>query len=227
MRARVGFLISALLLSLVLLVRHIHSTKHATNRSASTTPSPSDATWGTLPTKGSARSTSDSAATNVYAHNLMLRKGQNFRVYVRCLRGQMVRTRHTINPTFDDPESFVLDVKAGVIRAAVGDITNFLNAIHAENRLILNNGSHRAFALREIGVTHAPCIIQYVSSREELDVVAPTAVRKNPAVFLEHPRPALLKDYCDPELRTIIPSRRRLRQVTVKFQVEEGYIPAL
>jgi len=115
----------------------------------------------------------------------------------------------------------------GVVGIAVGFGTNFLNAIHAENRLILNNGSHRAFALREIGVTHAPCIIQYVSSREELDVVAPTAVRKNPAVFLEHPRPALLKDYCDPELRTIIPSRRRLRQVTVKFQVEEGYIPAL
>ena len=129
-RARVGFPVAALLLSLVLLmVSHIHSTKQATNRSASTTPSPSDATWDTLPTTDSARSTSDAAATNVYAHNLLLRKGENFRIYVRWLRGQMVRTRHNINPSFDDPESFVLDVKAGVIRANVGDISNFLNAI--------------------------------------------------------------------------------------------------
>ena len=50
----------------------------------------------------------------------------------------MVRTRHTINPTFDDPESFVLDVKAGVIRAAVGDITNFLNAIGSANSVLKN-----------------------------------------------------------------------------------------
>src|SRR6266568_1709637 len=104
MRARIGFLIAALLLSIVLVIRHIHSSERAS------TPSPSEPVGGTLPTTGSARNTSDSAATNVYAHNLMLRKGENFRVYVRWLRGEMVRTRHNINPSFDDPESFVLEV---------------------------------------------------------------------------------------------------------------------
>ena len=76
-----------------------------------------------------ARPSSESAPTNVYAHNLKLRKGPNFRVYVRWLRGQMIRTRRNVNPSFDDPESFLLDVKAGVIRANVGDISNFLNSI--------------------------------------------------------------------------------------------------
>ena len=132
MRARVGFLISALLLSLVLVVRHIHPTKRAT------TPSPPAAIRGALTTTGTARSTSDSVATNVYAHNLMLRKGQNLRVYVRWLRGQMVRTRHNINPSFDDPESFVLDVKAGVIRTNVGEINNFLNSIGSANSPLKN-----------------------------------------------------------------------------------------
>ena len=33
-----------------------------------------------------------------------------------------------VNPTFDDPESFFLEVKTGVIRANIGDIGNFLNA---------------------------------------------------------------------------------------------------
>jgi hypothetical protein len=39
----------------------------------------------------------------------------------------MTRTRRDINPTFDDPESFVLDIKTGVLRANIGDINNFLN----------------------------------------------------------------------------------------------------
>jgi hypothetical protein len=74
-----------------------------------------------------AHSTSDSAPTSIYVHNLLLRKGPDFRIYIPWLRGNMVRTRHNVNPTFDDPESFVLDVKTGVIRANIGDIGNFLN----------------------------------------------------------------------------------------------------
>ena len=58
----------------------------------------------------------------------MLRKGPDFRIYVRWLRGNMVRTRLDVNPTFDDPESFFLEIKTGVIRANIGDIGNFLNA---------------------------------------------------------------------------------------------------
>ena len=68
-----------------------------------------------------------SAVTNVYAHNLMLQKGPGFRVYVRWLRGEIVRTQRNVNPSFDEPESFVLDVKTGVIHTNVGDLTNFLN----------------------------------------------------------------------------------------------------
>ena len=75
-----------------------------------------------------AAATSNSAPKNVYAHNLMLRKGATgFRIYVRWLRGQMARTSSIVNPSFDDPDSFVIDVKAGVIHTNVGDLANFLN----------------------------------------------------------------------------------------------------
>jgi hypothetical protein len=69
----------------------------------------------------------DTAPTTIYAHNLMLRKGPNFRIYVRWIRGQMVRTHPKVNPSFDDAESFVLDIQKGVIHANIGDISNFLN----------------------------------------------------------------------------------------------------
>ena len=70
----------------------------------------------------------NSDLTNVYAHNLMLRKGEaGFRIYVRWLRGEIIRVNRSINPSFDEPDSFVLDVKTGVVHTNVGDLTNFLN----------------------------------------------------------------------------------------------------
>lgn len=116
---------------------------------------------------------------------------------------------------------------AGIIGVAVGFGSNFLNAIYAERRLILNNGYHRAYALRKAGVTRAPCIIQHVSSRDDVDIVASSEVADHPDYYLEHPRPSLLKDYFDPKLHTVMLTHRRLKQITVKFEVDEAYVPAL
>jgi hypothetical protein len=115
----------------------------------------------------------------------------------------------------------------GVVAIAVGLGSNFLNAVYAEKRLILNNGSHRAYTLRRLGVTHVPCIIQHCASRDEVDAVAATEVRKNPDLYLKHPRPSMLKDYFDPQLHLVMPVYRRLRQVTVRFEIEENAVPAL
>jgi hypothetical protein len=115
----------------------------------------------------------------------------------------------------------------GIVGIAVGLGSNFVNAIYAEKRLILNNGSHRAYALRQLGVTHIPCIIQHAASRDEVDAVAATEIRKNPDAYLKHPRPSMLKDYFDPALHLVMPAYRRLRQVTVRFEVEENSLPAL
>jgi hypothetical protein len=115
----------------------------------------------------------------------------------------------------------------GVVGIAVGFGSNFLNAIYAERRLILNNGSHRAYALRRMGVTHVPCIVQHVASRDELELVASSRVRNAPDEYLKQARPSMLPDYLHPELRLVMPVHRRMRQVTVKFEVEEDYVPAL
>ena len=116
---------------------------------------------------------------------------------------------------------------AGVVGLAVGFGSNFMNAIYAENRLILNNGSHRAYALRKMGVTHVPCIVQHVSLREKLDVVAASKVVDNLDYYLKHPRPSMLKDYFNPKLHKVMPVHRQLRQITVKFEVDQEYVPAL
>lgn len=114
-----------------------------------------------------------------------------------------------------------------VIGLAVGFGSNFLNAIFTHNRLILNNGSHRAYALRDLGITHVPCIIQHVKTMDELDVVAATKIVNKPNYYLKNPRPSMLGDYLNPRLRKVMNVRRQLREITVKYTIDEGTIPAL
>lgn len=81
----------------------------------------------------------DKGPTNVYAHDLLLRKGPDFRIYVPWFRGQMVRTNPSVIPSFDDLDSFYLNVKAGVIHANIGDIGNFMNDSGAASHSPLKN----------------------------------------------------------------------------------------
>lgn len=115
---------------------------------------------------------------------------------------------------------------SGVVAMVVGFGSNFLNVIHAENRLVLNNGSHRAYALRDFGITHVPGIVQHVTRRDELEVVAPGDLSAKPDLYLRGARPPLLKDYFDATLRSIVPVPRRNRQVKVMFGVEAVDVPA-
>src|SRR5258707_8392615 len=122
MRVRLAILGSVCILPLVFVVWHVGSTRIPSQPTISRTSTDTSPAGATTP------ATPESAPTAVYAHNLMLRKGPDFRIYVRWLRGNMVRTRRDVKPTFDDPESFFLEIKTGVIRANIGDIGNFLNA---------------------------------------------------------------------------------------------------
>ena len=113
-----------------------------------------------------------------------------------------------------------------VIGLAVGFGSNYLNALHVDGRLILNNGSHRAYALRELGVKEVPCIVQTVTRRDELELVASGDFQQAPDRYLKAPRPPLLKDYFDPKLRKIVLVQRKNRLVRVQIAVEQSDVPA-
>jgi hypothetical protein len=70
----------------------------------------------------------DDGATQLYAHNLRLRQGSVFRAYIRWIRGKMVRSNPKRHASFDDPESFVLEIDKGVIRVKMQDVVDFLNS---------------------------------------------------------------------------------------------------
>lgn len=122
MRFRSALVVSALVLSVAFVIWRFRSAKrdHASQSAGATS---SGAT--TAPALSQSK---DSAPTAVYAHNLMLRTGPSFRVYVRWLRGKLTPARRNVNPSFDDPDSFAIDIGTGVLRANIGDIANYLNA---------------------------------------------------------------------------------------------------
>ncbi|WP_263410542.1 hypothetical protein [Terriglobus tenax] len=85
-------------------------------------PPVTDHRAGTMP------ATDGKEPTRLYAHNLILRKGPHFRVYVRWIRGEMMSTREGKNPSFDLPESFLLEIEKGVINVKLEDIADYLNS---------------------------------------------------------------------------------------------------
>jgi hypothetical protein len=115
---------------------------------------------------------------------------------------------------------------AMVVGLVVGFSSNFLTAIQSDNRLLLHNGHHRAFALLAHGVTHAPCIIQTVTRTDELNLVAGDDVQEAPAFYFKSARPPLLKDFLNPKICKAHYVARPLQMIDIKFEVEDHNIEA-
>ncbi len=89
---------------------------------------------------------------------------------------------------------------AAALTIPIGLGANFLSAIRSDDRLLLHNGYHRAYALRALGIRYAPCIVQTVTRRDELKYAADPRVTGDPAFYFRADRPPLLRDFFDPKL---------------------------
>jgi hypothetical protein len=114
-----------------------------------------------------------------------------------------------------------LGTMAGIVGLLVGFGCNFLNVVQVGQRMMLNNGYHRAVALRALGVTHVPCVIQSADRADQLSVTIKTRVADNPEFYFESARPPLLRDFFDPLLWKLFPVRPLTRQIEVNFEVKD------
>jgi hypothetical protein len=116
---------------------------------------------------------------------------------------------------------------AGAVGVVVGFSSNCMNVIRDEDngRLVLNNGYHRACALLELGISHAPCVVQTVTRRDELDLAARTIVAMDPGYFFNGKRPPLLKDFADPRIAKNVAVRKLSRFIEVQIEVREYFAP--
>ncbi len=112
--------------------------RFALRRAVSSETANSSGSGTSITSASRAPSGDDLAPTLVYAHNIMLRKGPDFRIYIVWIAGQMVRTKQNVNPSFDEPDSFLLQIQKGVIHANIGDISKYLNSTAAQDTPLKN-----------------------------------------------------------------------------------------
>lgn len=109
-------------------------------------------------------------------------------------------------------------VSAGLV-LPVGFGSNFLSAVRSGGRVVLQNGYHRAYALRALGLTHAPCAVTEVTRKDELKLVAGEDVCGDPEFYFAARRPPLLRDYFDPKIRKVLPIVRMETVIEVELKV--------
>ena len=107
-----------------------------------------------------------------------------------------------------------------VIALGVGFTTNVLNVVRYGGRLVLNNGYHRAWALRQMGVTHAPCLIQVCRHWEDVGLVGNREIYENGEVYFSAARPPMLRDFGNPALTRCFPARRLRREIRISYEVD-------
>jgi len=114
-------------------------------------------------------------------------------------------------------------VPLSAIVLLVGLGAGSMNALSYKGRIILNNGFHRAFALRSLGVTHIPLIVQKVTN-PQLEV--PQTIANLPREYvLGAQRPALVKDFSNPNLTKTLRVKARNRVVQVQWGANQFSLP--
>jgi len=109
---------------------------------------------------------------------------------------------------------------AAVLAVYFGYSINVMWAVHMGDRIMLVNGTHRAYALRAAGVTHAPCVVSRIASRDDLDLVGLPESTESTGSYFAKTRPPLLKDYFDDRLYKPIsmPRTHNIIQLDLKFE---------
>ena len=98
-----------------------------------------------------------------------------------------------------------------------------INVFKVGQRYILNNGFHRAFALRKRGVDQIPVVVQNISNWNlELP---PILVGLPTAYLVTTRRPSLVKDFFDPDISHPLLMKNRDRSVQIQWNVNQLDIP--
>ncbi len=113
---------------------------------------------------------------------------------------------------------------AAAVIAFIGYGGSPVNVLSSGKRVVLNNGFHRVYALRSLGVTRIPVVVQHVGNPQ---LEFPAQVAGLPREYLLYAaRPVLMKDFFEPDFKVQLKVRDRLKMVTVGIGVNQHEVPA-
>ncbi|MFO3706630.1 hypothetical protein ACI6Q5_17010 [Xanthomonas codiaei] len=109
----------------------------------------------------------------------------------------------------------------------LGFSDNVISATRVGKRLILTNGSHRAYLLRSLGIRFIPCLVTDASDADIADILLPAAVKQDRDFYLRAPRPPLFKDYNDTRLTQTVSVMRKNYVLRAKLDLKRTTVPAV
>lgn len=124
-------------------------------------------------------------------------------------------------PPLPDAETGDFGPWAAMLGLGIGFSANLLSGVRSGSRILLQNGYHRAYALRASGVKHAYCVIEDVSRKDELAMTASSRVTDDPEFYFAAKRPPMLRDFFDPALAKRLPVLPIVNEVEVTVTVTE------
>lgn len=104
-------------------------------------------------------------------------------------------------------------IPVAAVISFIGYGTAPISAFEVNGRCVLGNGFHRAYALRSMGITQIPMVVQTCTN--PMFEFPPNLVGIPREYLLGSPRPSLLRDFFDPDLAINLEIRDRIRTVTV------------
>ena len=115
-------------------------------------------------------------------------------------------------------------IPVAAIISFVGYGASSVNVIRFQDRIVLNNGFHRVFALRSLGITHIPVVVQIVNN---FQLEFPPLVAGLPREYLiGHPRPVLMKDFFHDNFCINLKAKSRVKVVTLQTGMSQFDAPA-
>jgi len=126
------------------------------------------------------------------------------------------------------PEDLQYAETGGLPAAAVITFVGYggspVNVLREGQRVVLNNGFHRVYALRKLGVTQIPVVVQHVRN---VELEFPPQVAGLPREYLlGAPRPVLMKDFFESEFAITLEARERIKMVTMGIVLNQQDVPA-
>jgi len=114
-------------------------------------------------------------------------------------------------------------IPAAAIITFIGYGASPINVFQVGSRIILNNGFHRIYALRSIGITHIPVVLQVVQNPT---LEFPPSVAGLPKEYLlGSPRPVMIKDFFEPDFAITLRIKERIKVVTLGSSLSQYDVP--
>lgn len=98
-----------------------------------------------------------------------------------------------------------------------------VNVLRTPTRIVLNNGFHRVYACRALGIKEIPVVIKNVTNPL---LEFPPSINGLPREYLlNSPRPALVKDFFDPQLTMKFKIKKKMKMVKLQVNASAMDIP--